>query len=67
MEVVVDTGFTGWLTLSGDVNGQIGLVSLGQRPAILASGEEMLFDIHAALVDWHPGGLARSGPSGDRP
>ena len=52
MEVVVDTGFTGWLTLPGDAIGQIGLVSRGQRPAILASGEEMLFDIYAALVEW---------------
>lgn len=51
MEVVVDTGFTGWLTLPGDAIGQIELVSLGQRPAILASGEELLFDIYAALVD----------------
>ena len=52
MEVVVDTGFTGWLTMPGDVIGQIGLVSPGQRPTILAPGHELLFDIYAALVDW---------------
>ena len=33
----------GGLTLPGDI---IGLVRLGQRPPILASGDEMVFDIH---------------------
>ena len=62
IEVVVDTGSTGWLTLPVEVIGQIGLVSPGQRPTIPASVEALLFSIYAVLVDW-----LRPGPFGDQP
>ena len=53
VDVVVDTGFTGWLTLPGSVIRQLGLGHYGQRPAILASGETTTFDIYGAFIQWH--------------
>lgn len=53
VDVVVDTGFTGWMTLPASIISQIGLGHYGQRPAILASGETTTFDIYGALIQWH--------------
>ncbi len=52
-EVVVDTGFTGYLTLPESVIKRLNLISYGQRPATLASGERQMFDIYGALIRWH--------------
>ena len=38
-DVVVDTGFTGWLTLPETVIERMGLDLYGRRPAVLANGE----------------------------
>ena len=52
-DVIVDTGFTGWLTLPGTVIEQMRLELYGRRPAILANGETEILDLYFALVQWH--------------
>ena len=52
IEVVVDTGFTGFLTLPESVIDEINLDTFGQRPAILANGELRMFDIYGAVIRW---------------
>ena len=52
IEVVVDTGFTGFLTLPESVIGQVGLDTFGQRPAVLANGELRMFNIYGAIIRW---------------
>ena len=52
-DVVLDTGFTGWLMLpEADIN-RLGLVSEGQHLGILASGNEEEFEYYEAWVSWH--------------
>ena len=51
--VVVDTGFTGALTLPESTIAQLGLTRYGRRPAVQASGERRMFEIYGALVSWH--------------
>jgi clan AA aspartic protease len=52
-EAIVDTGFTGWLTLPQKIIRDLGLTYYGERPAILADSEEKMFDLYGALVSWH--------------
>ena len=51
--VIVDTGFTGSLTLPESIITRLGLTRYGRRPAIQASGEQRMFEIYGALVSWH--------------
>ncbi len=53
LEVALDTGFTGYLTLPGDSIQQLGLPSVGQRTFELANGEVFDFDTYLATVSWH--------------
>ncbi len=59
-EAVVDTGFTGWLTLPEATIEELGLNHYGQRLANQAGGEAEMFDIYGVLVLWH--GRARPVP-----
>ena len=52
-EVIVDTGFTGFLILPEAVIKELGLVSEGYLQATLASGEAGRFEFYAAGVWWH--------------
>ena len=52
IEVVVDTGFTSFLTLPESVIDEIGLDTFGQRPAILANGEMQMFNVYGAIMRW---------------
>ena len=52
-DVIVDTGFTGWLTLPGTVIEQMRLGLYGRRPAVLANGETEILDLYFAHVQWH--------------
>ena len=52
-EAIVDTGFTGWLTLPQKIIRDLGLTYYGERPAILADSEEKMFDLYGALISWH--------------
>ena len=53
VELVLDTGFTGYLTLPGEVIRQLGLPSAGGRTFELANGERFEFEAYVAVVSWH--------------
>ena len=53
MEVVLDTGFTGYLTLPPESIRQLGLPSVGQRTFELANGELFEFQVYLGSVSWH--------------
>ena len=52
-DVILDTGFTGWLTLPEPIIRELGLVKIGSRPATLASGEVEEFDYYETRIVWH--------------
>lgn len=52
-DVIVDTGFTGWLTLPEPVIRELGLLKIGSRTATLASGEVGGFDYYETRIVWH--------------
>ena len=53
LEVVLDTGFTGYLVLPQSIIRELGLRFRGRRTVILASGEQSSVDAYAAVVSWH--------------
>ena len=53
VEVVLDTGFTGYLTLPPESIRQLGLPSVGQRTFELANGELFEFQVYFGSVSWH--------------
>lgn len=52
IEAVVDTGFTGFLTLPLSVITVLGLTRISRGRAILANGSEEVFDIYEAKIRW---------------
>ena len=52
VEVVLDTGFTGYLTLPPESIRQLGLPSVGQRTFELANGELFEFQVYLGSVSW---------------
>lgn len=52
VEAVIDTGFTGFMTLPPSLVAQLGLVFMGTGEATLADGSEVTFDAYAATVLW---------------
>ncbi len=53
VEVVLDTGFTGYLTLPSESISQLGLAPAGQRTFELANGELFDFQVYLGSVSWH--------------
>ena len=53
IDVVIDTGFNGSLTLPGDMIRSLRLRSVGARPVILADGSRVLLRLYRASVLWH--------------
>ena len=53
LEIVLDTGFTGYLTLPSESIRQLGLPSVGQRTFELANGELFDFQVYIGSVSWH--------------
>jgi predicted aspartyl protease len=53
IEAVLDTGFSGYLTLPWDSIRGLGLQSAGQRAFELANGEQFEFNTYLAMVLWH--------------
>jgi len=51
-EAVVDTGFTGWLTLPPDVIAEMGFSWREWGAAILADGSQVTFSVYDAHVVW---------------
>jgi clan AA aspartic protease len=52
LDPVLDTGFTGYLTLPTALIASLGLVWLGRGQAVLADGSVGLFDVYRATVLW---------------
>ena len=52
-EVVLDTGFTGWLMLPEADIDRLGLVREGRHRGILASGNQEEFEYYETWVLWH--------------
>ena len=51
-DAVVDTGYTGWLTLPPDFITTLGLAWRERGGGILADGSQALFDVYSANVLW---------------
>jgi clan AA aspartic protease len=49
---VIDTGFSGELTLPAAIVAALGLTWLGREPGILADGSTDLFDVYLGRVMW---------------
>ena len=52
IEAILDTGFTGSLTLPPSTIAALGLPWRTRGNALLANGREAQFDIYAAMVQW---------------
>ena len=52
LEVILDTGFTGHLTLPRDSIQRLRLTYSGRRTVILASGQMIGIDAYTAVVSW---------------
>jgi clan AA aspartic protease len=52
MEAVIDTGFTGFLTLPPAEIAALGLTWLSREQGLLADGSTRLFDVYRAVVMW---------------
>ena len=52
VDAVIDTGFTGYLTLSSSLISRLGLEWRGREEGLLADGSLQLFDVYAATVIW---------------
>ena len=57
-EAIIDTGFTGFLTLPPARVAALGLPWLSRQPGILADGSVDIFDVYVATVMWD--GLPRT-------
>lgn len=53
VEVVIDTGFNGFLTLPPAQIAALGLGWLCRQQGELADGSVLAFDVHVATVDWN--------------
>ncbi len=52
-EAIIDSGFTGSLTLASADVSELGLLRQSKGEAILADGSVQEFDIYAAEVEWN--------------
>lgn len=52
MNAIVDTGFTGWLTLRKEVIATLGVGFEEQTRAVLADGTPTVFDTYRVTVLW---------------
>ena len=50
---LIDTGFTGFLTLPSDLIIALGLEWRGREQALLGDGHVSVFDVYAATVLWN--------------
>lgn len=53
VEAVIDTGYNGYLTLSGHLVTILQLPFAGHRRGTLADGSIIRLDVYMASVDWH--------------
>ena len=52
IEAVIDTGFTGFLTLPSGMVAELGLPFVNTGQATLADGSQVAFDVYGAAVLW---------------
>ena len=52
IEAVIDTGFTGFLTVPTSLAAELGMDYRGRGWATLADGSEITFDVYAVTVLW---------------
>ena len=52
-EVIVDTGFTGWLVLPEEDIRRLALTGGGSRDSVIASGSMERFDYYGTSASWH--------------
>jgi clan AA aspartic protease len=52
LKAVIDTGYTGSLTLPPDLISDLGLVCIAQQEGVLGNGEMHLFDVYEGAVIW---------------
>ena len=52
IEAIIDTGFTGYLTLPSATISSLGLGWRGREQAVLADGSLQQFDVYAGRVRW---------------
>jgi len=52
IEAIIDTGFTGFLTLPSALVQVLGLPWLCRQPGVLADGSVEFFDVYIATVIW---------------
>ena len=52
IEAVIDTGFTGFLTMPSALVAALRLAWLCRQPGILADGRTEFFDVYSATVIW---------------
>ena len=53
IEVILDTGFTGYLMLPSDLINHLRLQLIGSRNVILGDGTTVTLDLYRAKVLWH--------------
>ena len=51
-DVIIDTGFNGWLSLPPDLINQLNLKWKRRGRAILGDGSECVFNVYEAVVIW---------------
>ncbi|NEU76519.1 clan AA aspartic protease [Hassallia byssoidea VB512170] len=51
-DVIVDTGFNGWLSLPPSIIAELGLIWKRRGRAILGDGRECIFNVCEAVVLW---------------
>ena len=52
IEAVIDTGYSGFLTLPGTLVTELGLPFAHVGRALLANDDEVTFDVHDVTVEW---------------
>jgi clan AA aspartic protease len=52
LSALVDTGFTGWLTLPKELIAAFGLDYVGQTTGVLADGSPAVFDTYRVRATW---------------
>jgi clan AA aspartic protease len=53
IDALIDTGFSGFLSLPPDMIASLGLLPHGEMVGTLADGTKGLFPIYRAIISWH--------------
>jgi clan AA aspartic protease len=52
-EAILDTGFSGSLSLTQEMVAELGLYPEGQMLGVMADGRETFFPVYKAIILWH--------------